>query len=531
MAFVSVQFLIFIAVTILVYFLVPKKFQWCVLLAASYAYFWFSSKWLFLVLLASTAVTFFTAKAVYGVNTKGKQYIKDNTESMSSKERKEYKDKTKKKAKRVLMVGVILDLGTLLFLKYFNFFASNSNRLLKYAGIELPMLQLLLPIGISFYTLQAIAYMVDVYRGKYEPDKHFGKFMLFMSYFPQIVQGPIARHNQLAHQLYEEHKFDYKRFMYGLQLILWGYMKKMIIADRIAIPVNQIFDHYSDYSGLMIFFGAAFYGLQVYADFFGGMDIARGFSQIIGVELELNFLQPYFSKSIEDFWRRWHITLGGWMRDYVFYPLSLSKAFGNLSKKSRKVLGQFVGKRLPSFLAMFIVYFLVGFWHGANWKYIAYGVWNGVFITAGILLVEVYDKAREKCGIAADSFTWRLFQIIRTFCLVAMGRIFSRADDLGAALGMFKLMFKKFYDLSFILDGSLINLGLDNANWILLIISVVVLFVVDYLHERGVQIRDKIANQNIIFRWLIYYAAIIIIIIFGVYGPEYNSASFIYEKF
>lgn len=531
MAFVSLPFILFIAAVTAVYFIVPKRFQWCVLLAGSYLYFWINSKWLVLILFAATLVTFLTGQAIYRVSSSGKKYIKENAKSLTPQDKKLYKENTKKKTRRILAVGIILVLGTLLFLKYFNFFAVNSNKVLKVAGVEIPTLNLLLPIGISFYTLQAIAYMVDIYRGKYEPDRHLGKFMLFMSYFPQIVQGPIARYNKLAYQFYEEHRFDYKRVMFGIQLILWGWMKKVIIADRIATPANEIFSNYPQYSGFMVFLGAVFYGLQVYTDFSGGMDIARGVSQIFGIELELNFLQPYFSTSIEDFWRRWHMTLGGWMKDYIFYPLSLSKAFGNLSKKTRKLLGQFIGKRLPAFLAMFIVYFLVGFWHGAEWKYIAYGIWNGTFIMTGILLTEVYQKVREKLGIEETTFTWRLFQIIRTFIIVSLGRFFPRANGFRDALAMFRQMTVEWWDFSFIVDGRLLELGLDNANMILLAIAIIILFAVDYLHEKGVQIRETIAQQHIIFRWIIYLVAVFAILIFGIYGPGYDSAGFIYEQF
>ena len=531
MAFVSFPFIILVALTAIVYFLVPKRFQWSVLLVASYVYFWINSEWLVVWLLLTTLITFFTGRCIDIISKKGKAYIADHAEELTAKDRKAYKAKTKKKTKFVMLTGVFLVLGILVCMKYFNFFAGNANLLLTKIGFKLPTFKFLLPLGISFYTLQALAYMIDIYRGKYEADKHIGKFMLFMSYFPQIVQGPIARYNQLANQFYKEHSFDYNRVMQGIQLIVWGWMKKTIIADRIAIPTSEIFDNYTQYSGVMIFLSAAFYGLQVYADFSGGMDIARGVSQIFGIELELNFKQPYFSTSVEDFWRRWHITLGGWMRDYIFYPLSLSKNYGKLSKQSRKIFGDFVGKRLPAFLAMFIVYFLVGFWHGPNWTYIVYGIWNGVFIVMGILLEEVYVKCRQKCGISDVSFTWRMFQIFRTFSIISLGRLFSNAKTLGASLGMFKLMTVKWYDLSALVDGTLTKLGLDTANWIVLAIFVVILLVVDNLHEKGVNIRESIASQNIIFRWIIYYGAILAILIFGMYGPGYDSAGFIYEQF
>ena len=373
--------------------------------------------------------------------------------------------------------------------------------------------------------------MTDVYRGKISADKNVAKFALFMSFFPQIVQGPIPRHKQLAHQLYEPHSFDYVRVCHGCQLMIWGWFQKLVIADRIAIPVDLIYNNYADYHGLIVFLAAAGYGLQVYADFQGGMDIARGFSQALGIELERNFNQPYFSHSIEEFWRRWHITLGSWMRDYVFYPLSLSKGFTAISRVSRKVLGGFVGKRLPPIMAMFIVYFLVGFWHGAEWKYIAYGVWNGIFIVAGILLPEAYQFICDALHIRREAFGWRAFQVFRTFCLCTLGRLFSRGTDLTAAFDMFRSIATQWWDISFLLDGTLKTLGLDAANWLLLILCIVGLYLIDAMHERGIHIREAIDRQHIVLRWLVYLLAIDAIIVFGMYGSGYDSASFIYEQF
>ena len=531
MTFVSIAFIIFAAITALVYFLVPKKGQWIVLLAASYLFFFINSEWLFLVLLLTTAVTWLIGRWVAAINRKGRELLQDGGAGLSREEKKAAKARTKKSARRVMLLGIAVDLGLLLFLKYYNFFAGNLNSLVAhFVSWRLPSLGLILPLGISFYTLQAMAYIMDIYRNKYEPDRNFFQFMLFMSYFPQIVQGPIARYNQLACQLYEPHAFDYTRLTRGAQLALWGMMKKLIIADRIAGPVSTIFTNYTEYSGLIVFFAAAGYGIQVYADFSGGMDIARGVSQVFGIELEMNFNQPYFSQSVEEFWRRWHMTLGGWMRDYIFYPLSLSKTFANLGRRSRRFLGAFVGKRLPPFLAMFIVYLLVGFWHGPEWKYVAYGVWNAVFIMSGILLTEKYDQAKALCGIDGQSIGWQLFRMARTFCICSVGRIISNAHGLRAALHMLKAM-TRWRDLSFLANGQIHDLGLDTANWVVLLAAVAVLIAVDYLHERNVHIRETIAKQYFLFRWLIYYGAIAALLVFGLYGPGYDSASFIYEQF
>ncbi|MBQ1391714.1 MAG: MBOAT family protein, partial [Firmicutes bacterium] len=377
MTFVSLEFVFFLAIVFLTYFLCPKNKRWIILLIASMAFYYICSKKLILVLIASTAVTFLTGLGVGRVYDRRDEGIRALGDQVTSKDKKARKAEAKKQAKKVMLVGVLIELGVLIFIKYFNFIGETINSV---AGASIPRLNLLMPLGISFYTLQAISYIMDVYREKMKPDHHFFKFALYMSFFPQIVQGPFPRYRQLAEQLYTGHDFDYQRFMFGIQLILWGWMKKLIIADRVSIPVSQIFNNYELYHGQMIFLGAALYGLQVYADFSGGMDIARGVSQVLGIELELNFRQPYFSTSVEDFWRRWHITLGAFMRDYVFYPMSLSKLFNDLSKKARKVFGNNFGKKLPSFLAMFIVYFIVGAWHGSSWKYVAYGVYNGMFI-------------------------------------------------------------------------------------------------------------------------------------------------------
>ena len=532
MTFVSGAFFVFVLVISLLYFCVKKEYRWIVLLVGSYLFYWISSGQLVAVLFLMTVITFIIGKIIDTRSLKNTAYLKEHGE-LSSEERKIYKQNNKKTNKRILILGILLDLSMLLFFKYFNFFSENVNQFLGWLKIPAaaPILDLLIPIGLSFYTLQAIAYMTDIYRGKYRADNNFFQFMLFMSYFPQIVQGPIARHDHLAKQLYEGHRFDYKRCTFGLQLVLWGLMKKLIIADRLAIPVNTIFNNYNDYSGLLVFLAAAGYGMQVYADFSGGMDIARGVSQIWGIELQLNFKQPYFAKSIEEFWRRWHITLGAWMKDYVFYPLSLSKVFGNIGKKARNVLGNNIGKKIPSFIAMFVVYFLVGFWHGPEWKYIIYGVWNGIFIMSGILLEDVYSSARKRMRVKEESFSWNFFRMVRTFILCSIGRFFSRADTAKAAFFMIGASFKEVRNIAFFVDKTLIGLGLQTSDWILLCIMIMILIGVDIAHEKGIQIRQAISEQGVLFRWIVYYVAIFAVLILGMYGPGYDSAAFIYQKF
>lgn len=531
MAFISFQFLIFVSLVIALYFILPKKWQWCVLLIASYVYYFINSEWLIIVLFGESLTAFCVGQLIENIRKDYSIKLNNIGDTITRDEKRKMQAETKKKCRQVLFVGIVVEISILLFLKYYNFFAQNAGIITRRFGVNFQKLNLLLPIGISFYTLQAIAYMVDVNRGKTKADRNIFRFMLFMSYFPQIAQGPIPRYKQLASQLYESHFFDFQRFCYGIQLMLWGFIKKMIIADRLAIPVDALFNNISNYKGLILLFAALLYGIQIYTDFSGGIDIARGISQILGIDLELNFKQPYFAVSVEDFWRRWHITLGLFMRDYVFYPLSLSGSFANLGKKCRKILGNSVGKKIPAFLVMFLVYFLVGFWHGSGWKYVAYGIWNGTFIAGGILFTEVFAKIRKKLHINDKLFSWKLLQVIRTYLIISLGRFLVRSLDLKTAFVMFVRFFQKWYDYAFVFDGTLGTLGLKVSDWFLLTIMVLILFFVDYFHEKGVFIRGWISSQGIFFEILVFILAVVAIVILGVYGPGYDVEKFIYQQF
>ena len=534
MNFMSLIFFLFVIGTALIYFLAPDKVKWVVLLIASYIFFWSVSGMLLFVHIAAVVITFITGRTIAKVYEEGDRRVKEitkNNPDMSKEElkplKKSQRKASEKKAKGVMILGVVLVLLILVLLKYHSLFGS----LLELVGVNTPKLSLLLPIGISFYTLQAIGYMVDVYRKNHDADDNLFKFALFMSFFPQIVQGPFARYSKLAHQLYEPHHYDYDRVTKGAQLMIWGLIKKLVVADRMITAVITIFDNYQEYSGPMIFIGGAMACIQMYADFSGGIDIARGVAQILGIELDENFRQPFFATSVDVFWRRWHISLGAWMRDYIFYSLTLSKSFANITKKTQKVIGQNLAKKLPAVIAIFIVFLLVGIWHGSNLKYLAYGVWNGIFVSSGMLLDDFYKKTKTGLRINQETFSWRVFQIVRTFVIISLGELFSAAKDLPEAFKLFSMLPKRCWDFSFLMDGTLTKLGIDRAHSVVLVLFLVLMFVVDIAHEKGIPLRDSIARQNIVFRWMLYIGAIIAVLIFGIWGPGYDSAGFIYEQF
>lgn len=532
MSFVSIGFLIFLLVVCTLYFLVPARMQWCVLLAASYFFYLAGGIGITAFLLLSTAVTFLVGRLLGKIDDTTALYLKAVKSDLTRQEKKQYKEQQKKKKKRVLAAALILNIGILIVLKYGSFLLLNGNSILRLLGFEytIPSINFLLPLGISFYTLQSAGYVIDVFRNKYKPDENFFQYALFVSYFPQIVQGPIARHDELAHQLYEPHSFSYERATQGAQLILWGFMKKLILGERIAPYIAAVFENSANYSGNALLATVCIYGFQAYADFSGGMDIAMGISEIFGISLAENFRRPYFARSIQEFWRRWHITLGAWMRDYVFYTLSLSKSFFQLGKKLEKYLGKYVSRKLPTFLSMFVVFLLVGIWHGAEWKYLLYGIYNGTIIVSSILLEPFYEKAAKKMHLNTENTGWHIFQMLRTLLLCSFGRFLSRGDSCRTALGMMKRTLLTF-SFSVTPASILRETGWQTADLWIVGLSAFLFLAVGILQEKNIKIRSLIARQNLALRWMIYIGALLLLAILGVYGPGYSVSEFIYEKF
>lgn len=410
-------------------------------------------------------------------------------------------------------------------LKYTNFAIENVNAIF-HTGISFQ--KLILPLGISFYTFQSMGYIIDVYWGKYEAEKNFFRFALFVSFFPQILQGPIGRFDRLAKQLYAEHSFNLQRAEYALQLILWGFFKKLVLADRAAVVVNQVFLNYTQYAGLTNIVAVLMYSIQLYMDFSGGMDVVAGVAGLFGIELEQNFKRPYFAVSITDFWHRWHITLGTWMKDYVFYPISLSKWMGKFGKWAKKVFGKKTGRVIPICVANVIVFLVVGIWHGAAWKFIAYGFYNGLIIAVSSLLTPVYKKCFEKLHLNPKSSGWRVVQIVRTFVLVNISWYFDMAVSLSAAWMMMKTTVTGF-TMSTLTDGSLMTLGLDQLDYTILAAGCVVVFLISLLQERGVRIRESLGEKPLVLRWAVYGMLVFAIPMFGY--VMITTGGFIYAQF
>lgn len=523
MAINSVTFLIFVAIVCILYFIMPKKIRWCVLLIASYIYYYIASGTLIAFLLITTLSIYLLALAMGKID----EQTKIKGKELEKEEKKKLKKKAQTKKKWIIIIAIIINFGILAILKYGNFIGGNLNSLLAGLNIgwEIPKFDFILPLGISYYTLQAISYVIDVYRGKYKPDRNIARVALFTSFFPQMVEGPIGRYDDLAHQLYEPHKFNYKNAKFGLQLMLWGFIKKMVIADRAAIFVNEIFGSYTEYTGIVSLLAIIFYTVQIYAEFSGCMDIVRGVAQILGIQMAENFKRPFFSTSVQEFWRRWHITLGTWLKDYVFYPVSFSNICIKLTNAVKKINKGYLAKLIPAAFAMFFVWFGNGIWHGASWKYVCYGLYYYSIMMLGMIAEPLFEKIIKKLKINIQAWWYKGIQIIRTTSFVLIGMLIFRSHTLSSAWQMFCSIFQanKAVDI--------FQIGMKPADFIVVGIGILIMLIISIMQEKGWKIREKIEKKNIVLRWSIYYIAIFAVIILGIYGPGYSATSFIYGQF
>mgnify|MGYP001136903104 FL=1 len=437
------------------------------------------------------------------------------------------------KRKLALAAVVAANIGVLFVLKYVNFVINTVNGIAGLAGRQEALLHgwsLLVPLGVSFYTFTLLGYVIDVYYGIAAPQKNFGKLALYGMYFPVMISGPILQYRECGEQFFERHVFDYGKVTRGMQRMLWGLFKKLVIAERLRTLVDTVYGGYEAYPGAYIWVATVCYAFQLYTDFSGCMDIVLGMSESLGIVLPENFRTPFFAKSVAEYWRRWHITLGVWMKDYVFYPLLRSRFFTNLNQSWKKKFGKKKGKRYATFAAMFLLWFTVGVWHGGDWKYvIGSGLLHWFYIVMEELLEEPCARAMGRLHINAGGKMISAVRMLRTFFLVCIGDLFFRAESVSAAFAMLRGAVTT-WNPGIFWNGSLFTLGLDAVECGIAAASLLLLLVVSILQQKG-SVRDRIAGRKLPVRWLIWYALLFYVILFGCYGPEYSAAEFIYQGF
>lgn len=495
MLFNSYSFLMFFPIVVVIYFLLPKKVSYLWLLAASYYFYMGWNAKYALLLLMSTTITYLSGVLL--------QWLKENRSDHTG-------------AKKWVVAGsFVSNLAILFFFKYFNFTIESINALLNHTSLPTvnTSFDVLLPVGISFYTFQALGYTVDVYRGEIKAERNFFRYALFVSFFPQLVAGPIERSKNLLNQLRNPKKFNYNRMCDGLMLMIWGYFLKLVIADRISIFVDNVYANVGIYDGKYLLLASVLFAFQIYCDFAGYSTIAIGAAEVMGFQLMENFNSPYLSQSVAEFWRRWHISLSSWFKDYLYIPLG-----GNRKGKVRK------------YVNIMIVFLISGLWHGANWSYVVWGGLNGLYQVIGAVFTPLRNKIKEKLHLEKIRLPLTIIYILVTFMLVDFTWIFFRADTIQHAFDVIGSIFHM-NDPALLANGTLYDFGLSKPNFVVLGVALIILLMADICKYHGIKVRRVVLDANIVVRWTIIIAGILSILIFGIWGSGYSATNFIYFQF
>ena len=481
MLFNSFDFLVFFPLVTLLYFLIPHKFRWALLLIASCFFYMFFIPVYILILLVTILICYFAGMLI---------------EKSEGKKRKLY-----------LVISIISTCVVLFVFKYFNFFNTNFLAIAQFLHLNYPIkfLNIILPLGLSFYTFQSLSYVIEIYRRKQKAEKNFGIYSLYVMFYPKIVAGPIERPQNLLHQFYEKHSFDYRRVVDGLKLMAWGLFKKVVIADRLAIAVNQVYGNPSDYNSFQLVIATVFFTFQIYCDFSGYSDMAIGAAKVMGFKLMNNFNFPYFSKSFSEFWKHWHISLSTWFRDYVYISLG-----GNRVSRWRL------------YFNLFITLTISGLWHGANWTFVIWGAINGFYLVFATWTKGLKGKFHALLKTERLSDLYSVFQIITTFILTCIAWVFFRAKDVHEAFYILTHMFKKPYNT---------NLFITNAefNKLDFIFSVVLIFFLSFVsfQQRKKSIIGYLLNKPVWLRYSVYLLLMLSIFYLGIF----DETQFIYFQF
>lgn len=504
MSFTSPLFLGGLVLLFLLYYALPRRAQWPLLLLASLGFYAFAGWQAVLCMLLTLASSYGIAMRIAAMQRRQKACIAAHRDNLTREARKAYNARQKRAQRRWLIAGMLLNFGILAATKV----------------LSLPRLGLdfLVPLGISFYTFRIMGYLIDVFWGKTEAQRNPLKLALFMMFFPEVIQGPISRYGYLSQTLFARHSFDWRSFEGGLQRIIWGYFKKLLIADRLLIAVHSLTAEPQQHSGLLALGAMCIYAAQLYCDFTGGIDIALGIGQCLGIQMEENFLSPFRSKNIVEYWRRWHITMGTWFRDYVFYPVSVSRPLQWATAKCKR---RGAKRRLPVYAATLLTWFATGIWHGLAWNFIVWGLLNGVIILVSQELQPLYEGFHKRVPWARGRL-YDGFQVTRTFLLMALVRAFDIYENVPLTfrqIGSIAMRPQWHSFFAALTPGD--SFGLAWCDWLIAAAGLALLIAAPWFR------RETARRPPPIF----WAALVLAILIFGVYGLEYDAASFIYTRF
>ena len=503
----------FLPAALVLYQLTPEKYRKYTLLAFSWTYFFLLSRFLVLYLILTSVFVY-----VLGL-------------WMGRKKEGEPPKARKTRRARLAAFGILVLFGILLTVKYSRFAAETINSIrIAHAMKPFDILKIAVPVGISYYTLEAAGYLLEVKWKRIKPERDFVKLALFLGFFPQTMEGPIARYQDTADQLVSGKDLQSEDLRDGSVRILWGLFKKMVIADRLNTLVATFYNYHANFSGAMTITAGIAYTLQLYMDFSGTCDIIIGSAQLFGICLPENFRQPFFSQSASEFWRRWHISLGVWLKTYVFYPVSVSGLSMRWMKFSKERFGKYVSRVGEAAIALFPVWLFNGIWHGPQWNYLVYGMYYFVLLLLETILEPAKTEFYRVLGLRKDALFFRVFRTVRTLCVIVLGEMFFRADGLRTGLSMVKSIFGA-PQFSMLIDGTLLHMGLDPGDFAAILLGTVIVIIYDCLREKGIRPGELLQNKSAALRWSAYYALIFAVIIFGAYGPGYQQVDMIYAGF
>ena len=538
MQLISYEFLLLTVLLLFLYYVVPGKLQWILLLLGSILFYAGAGAGVtgFCFFGISILSTWAVGRKIGAITEESRKEVKER--GLTGQEKRQYIQRMKRREKRWMHAGLFLNFALLLVLKYTNFLLENLNVMIRPSGYEFEPVRWLLPLGISYYTLQVCGYLIDLSNRKYQPEKNLARYALFVSYFPQITQGPVCRFDETGAELCRSHSFRARNLEKGLLRALWGLFKKLVVADRIAPAALAIAEAPDSFRGIYVLIGMFVYTIWMYSDFTGGIDLVLGISEAFGIALPENFNHPFFSRSMAEFWRRWHMTLMRWLREYVFFPVSMSGFVSKLSGTARKRFGNGAARRVPLYIASVTVWLAAGLWHGASWHFVCWGMANCIVLLLSQELSPVFKKWNEKTGFK-DGKIPDTIRIIRTFLLFCMLEMFEYYP-LRRIPELFLSMFTEFRPLV-LSAGMLEELGLTAADAAVTGIAAVFMILIGILgvraearadgkeQEKG--IRSRYFSFPVPVRVLILYGLFLAVLILGVYGQGYDARSFIYNQY
>ncbi len=517
MSFISIEFVAFFCLILVAYYFTPPRRQWIVLLTASYAFYLSASPRYLIILMINTLSAFVFAKIIQ----REREAEKDRLTSFEGDERKRVKAKSLKKRQRTLALSLSVSLGTLATFKFIF-------PILPYGATGI-----LFPVGISFYTLGIVGYLVDVYRGRREAEKNIFKLALLTSYFPHVIQGPVLRYSELSKSIFSGRRAEWDNIVSGLLRTLWGVFKKLVIAETLSPAITELSKGGEGRGGAYVLFLLISYAAQIYGDFTGGIDVALGVSEMLGVALPENFDRPFSSTSLGEYWNRWHITLGKWFTDYVFYPLSLCRSIQGLTRLCRKHLGASIGKRLPVYTATLVTWFLTGLWHGARPHFIAWGLVNGAMMLISQELRPLYKRLYSKYPRFDGSLAWTFVRRVRTFLLIGAVRLFDVYGSVGLTFTMLASLFYDFESYQSFLGGGAFELGVSIYEYLLVGVAIAAVCLVSHLNSRSEKkapLRKRLVSRPTA-ACICALLLLSVSLLFGAYGIGYDASDFIYGQF